>query len=432
MHRASELVCLLLISTLTLTGCSRSVHTRNADDARAREAGSDAAETDAALDGSAKPELGAPEAGSDGVVDPPDSGPADTGVDSSADNGPADTGGALCNNGKLDPGEDCEPALPLPSGANCVTAGFVGGTLACDSASCKFDSGGCTLPRFPVTATGATLSVGSPTSEPCRGGTSETQHSVTLTEDFEIDTYEVTQQHFEAVMGYNPSLYASTDPNCTWSDCSCPENGACRYCRSNDCSRNPVDSVTWHEAQAYCNTLSKTAGLTQCFDCTGSGLQLRCEVKPLYGGNDIVLCPGFRLPTEVEFERAYRAGTTTAFYNGPWVASTSCNTNDKNQDKIGWGRMNTSGNGAFTVGQKLPNALGLYDMAGNVAEWCHDWYTSSPAGGKNPAGPTSGSKRTTRGGSWANDPRYLRAAARLSRGPDDRHWSVGFRCVRSK
>lgn len=274
--------------------------------------------------------------------------------------------------------------------------------------------------RPSVVVKGGTFTQGSPANEPCRFASSEEQVTVVLTRDFVIDKYEVTQGEFLASMGYNPSAYSSTDPGC---------GGLC-YCRSSDCSHNPVDTVSWYEAVAYCNARSQKAGYTPCFSCTGSGASTVCDVDPLYSGADIYNCKGYRLPTSAEFEVAYRAGTTTAFYNGPYVAP-ACNTSDSNQSKIGWGRMNTSGNGGFAVGLKLPNAWGLYDMAGNVAEWCHDWYTTALTSTTNPAGPATGTNKTLRGGSWGNDPYWLRAAARMNKPPATRDGFAGFRCVRS-
>ena len=100
-----------------------------------------------------------------------------------------------------------------------------------------------------------------------------------------------------------------------------------------------------------------------------------------YSGKNVYVCPGYRLPTAAEWEYAYRAGTTTAYYSGTNASSkcTSCGAVDKNADKIGWYCANAN-NTTNPVQGKLVNAWGLYDMAGNVWEWCHGWYTGSGPG----------------------------------------------------
>lgn len=148
----------------------------------------------------------------------------------------------------------------------------------------------------------------------------------------------------------------------------------------------PVEYVNWNEAATYCNALSSQKGLDQCYTCTGSGPSVTCSEATAYSGIKIFDCPGYRLPTDAEWEYAYRAGSTTAFYpsDGNSGTITDCD-NDPNADKIGWYRYNSavtyagcenlssSGgdpcSGPHPVGQKAPNAWGLYDMGGNVYEY---------------------------------------------------------------
>ena len=198
---------------------------------------------------------------------------------------------------------------------------------------------------------------------------------------FEIQTYEVTQAQFEAVMGYNPAFASSCD----------------------DC---PVDSVSWHEAAAYANALAKAEGESACYDCSGSHEAVRCTALPLDS------CSGPRLPSEAQWEYAARAGTLLATYAG---RITSCMSSDEVADQIGWYKANSRGR-PREAGQKKPNPWGLHDVLGNVAEWTD----TVDAGGFG----------VLRGGSWYHNAERARAAGRL-RAPADRHLSyAGIRLVR--
>jgi formylglycine-generating enzyme required for sulfatase activity len=258
-----------------------------------------------------------------------------------------------------------------------------------------------------------TFQLGSPATEPCRnsGGNPEDQHSVTLTRDFEIQSTEVTQEQFKGLMEYNPSPWLC-GANC------------------------PMQAVKWHEAAAYCNALSGQKGLAACYSCAGGRESLTCTDAPAYSGDKIYSCPGYRLPTEAEWEYAYRAGTTTAYWDGandPAVCD-YC-TSDENADPIGWycGNAATPSEGPHPVAQKRPSPWGLYDMAGNVAEWCHDWYQSSLgySAATDPWGPPSGSFRVLRGGSSGEGAGHMRAAQRGGYDPPSRNGLVGFRCART-
>jgi len=276
------------------------------------------------------------------------------------------------------------------------------------------DGDGGAAPGTWVTIVKGTFTMGPTASEPCRSA-NEVQHQVTLTHGFEIQATEVTQAQFQSLMGYNPSYFG---PGAGGADCG------------TDC---PVEMVSWHESAAYCNALSQEAGKTPCYTCSGSGASVACQEASAYGGQKIYTCPGYRLPTEAEWEYAYRAGTQTAFYNGandPAQCNT-CSSTDANLDKIGWYCAN-SGNTTHAVGQKAANDWGLHDMAGNVWEWCHDWYQTSPTSSAvtDPVG--SGSvDRVLRGGSWESLAYDLRAASRGGDPPTFRIDGLGFRCCRS-
>jgi len=254
----------------------------------------------------------------------------------------------------------------------------------------------------------ATFQMGSPADEPCRSSQDdEDLHPVTLTGGLELQATEVTQEQFRALMGYNPSHFSP-----------------CETC--------PVEMVTWHEATAYCNALSALKGLSPCYRCVGSGPTMTCD--PVEAGPWIYSCAGYRLPTEAEWERACRGGTQTAFYSGSpdQTKCSECTALDANADSIAWYCAN-SGDATRPVGQKQANAHGLFDMAGNVWEWCHDPYQqhlgSSPV--TDPAGSPA-PKAVARGGAWLNNTRALRAAQRLVVDTVYRNNGVGFRCARSR
>ena len=247
-----------------------------------------------------------------------------------------------------------------------------------------------------------TFTMGSPTGE---GGRldNETQHEVTLTHSFWIQETEVTQSEFEAVMGFNPSNFSGCGGDC------------------------PVERVRWHEAAAYCNALSVDAGLSECFDCAGSGTSVSCEPAAAYASP--YDCPGYRLPTEAEWEYAARSGTTSGTYNGE-LDETGCSMSIV-LNPIAWYCGNSEGMSHPVVGLESNN-WGLYDMLGNVWEWCHDWYDDYPSGAvTNPFGPGMGRDRVFRGSAWAVNAGYTRAAFRGKNIPGFSHNNVGFRPVRS-
>jgi formylglycine-generating enzyme required for sulfatase activity len=209
--------------------------------------------------------------------------------------------------------------------------------------------------------------MGSPDSDPDARDNEKPQHQVKVN-SFAIGKYPVTQAQYEAVMGTNPSRFQNNP-------------------------QNPVEKVSWNDAQAFCQKLSQITGKT------------------------------YRLPTEAEWEYACRAGTTTRFYFGD---------NDNQLGDYAWYNGNSQET-THPVGQKKPNAWGLYDMIGNVWEWCEDHWHNSYAGA-----PDDGSAwldndndyRMLRGGSWYNDPNGCRSAFRFdSYRRDDRYYGIGFRVV---
>jgi formylglycine-generating enzyme required for sulfatase activity len=279
---------------------------------------------------------------------------------------------------------------------NCASLGFDLGDLTCNG-ECKFDTSDCVKHQWKRIEPGS-FSMGSPTSEADRGS-NESQHDVTLTHAFEMMTTEVTQRQFSIAGRYEPSQFH--------------EQG---ICKDGDC---PVENLRWDEAVNYCNRLSLEKGIEACYDCQSSGKTVFCTLRTKFYGSAFYGCPGYRLPTEAEFEYAYRAGT-----KGPYQ--------DKSADAIGWTQQNAAGS-PHPVGQKAPNAWGLYDLSGNVSEWCQDWYKEDlgTAAQTDPSGPNGGEHRITRGGSWSFPATRARAASRLLSKQDNRLYDVGFRCVRT-
>jgi len=201
---------------------------------------------------------------------------------------------------------------------------------------------------------------------------------------FEMSAYEITQGQYEAVIGENPA----TGCGVTYD--------------------YPVN-VNWYDAVKFCNKLSELCGLEKCYDEVSG----KCD----FGRN------GFRLPTEAEWEYACRAGTETKYYTG---------NSESDLSRAGW-YWDNSGGHTHPVGLKEPNAWGLYDMHGNVWEWCNDWYSwgyYSVSPSSDPTGPPSGFARVVRGGSWSRYARNFRSALRRGVTPSDTIYDLGFRVVR--
>ena len=217
--------------------------------------------------------------------------------------------------------------------------------------------------------------MGSPSSEKKRGS-DERQHEVTLTKGFYMQTTEVTQGQWREIMGSHPSRFGNCGDNC------------------------PVEKVSWNNVQEFIRKLNEMEGTNK-----------------------------YRLPTEAEWEYSCRAGTKTPFYTGNCISTDQVNY-DGNYPMPGCPkgeyREKTVRAGSFQ-----PNSWGLYDMHGNVWEWCQDWYGDYPISDvTNPTGPSSGKNRVFRGGDWRRYAWRCRSAFRPGGSPDLRRYSIGFRVAR--
>ena len=221
-------------------------------------------------------------------------------------------------------------------------------------------------------------------------------HRVRITRPFYLGMYEVTQQEYETVMGGNPSWFSA-------------QGGGMDRVAGQDTRRHPVESVTWNDAITFCNKLSEREGLLPYY---------RSGAEESSGG------AGYRLPTEAEWEYACRAGSTTRFSFGDDTARLG---------EFAWYK-DKSGGQTHPVGQKQPNAFGLYDMHGNVWEWVEDCWHDSYAGAPTDGSPwISGAcrKRVIRGGNWYDPWEYTRSAKRYEWiGMPIAYGVIGFRVAR--
>jgi formylglycine-generating enzyme required for sulfatase activity len=217
----------------------------------------------------------------------------------------------------------------------------------------------------------------------------ERVHEVRLPSFFISET-EVTQDLWQAVMGTNPSIFKGPD--------------------------NPVENVSWYDAVRFCNALSELCGLAPAYTIEGETVTWNRQAK------------GYRLPTEAEWEYAARGGQSGATGDPLSIAAYS---GGATAMEIAWYGGN-AGKRTQPVKGKAPNELGLYDMSGNVWEWCWDWFGDYPTDyAYNPAGPDTGFKRVYRGGSWFNAANQLRVTFRICDPPASKAKSLGFRLAQN-
>lgn len=202
------------------------------------------------------------------------------------------------------------------------------------------------------------------------------KRTITISHDFWLGKYEVTQAEYSGLMGKNPSHFK-------------------------DHPEAPVEKINYYEAMAYCSAVTQR-------ERQAGRLPASCE---------------YRLPTEAEWEYACRAGTTNLFSFGDSTAES---------DQYAWTWENSEGT-THLIGQKRPNPWGLHDMHGNVWEWCLDWFADYPAvDASDPLGPPQGKMKVFRGGGWNNEVQFARSANRFIMSPSNGIYFVGFRVALSQ
>ena len=368
-------------------------------------------------------------------------------------------------------GEPCDDGKVCTEGSRCTGGACVGGTDPCDdgdpctrdscseaegcaheraappcgdgvcSDSCGEDAAACfedcgPKPEGFVLVPHGELLMGSPDEEPGRHGDEGPQRLVKITRGFWMKATEVTQGEWKALVGAdkNPSKYPSCGEDCA------------------------LDRVNWWEALAYCNALSVREELPECYSLTGCdekapGEGMECAgVTVSAEGENPVLCEGYRLPTEAEWEHAARAGSSSVGFDGPLTVDPGSCELDAALDAVAWycgnsevsyegaGDCSSAGGtascGPHPVGEKQPNGWGLHDMLGNQSEWVWDtydagYYEGRPDPDADPTGPAPGDERVVRGGAWGSVAGSCRAASRKPASPGLRDRFRGFRPVRT-
>ena len=221
-------------------------------------------------------------------------------------------------------------------------------------------------------------------------------HSVSISYDFLMSKYEISQHIYQTIMGNNPSQFKGDSL--------------------------PVEMISWDDAIEFCNKLSDFFNLDRCYNII---IDPKSQLKSITCNWD---ANGYRLPTEAEWEYAYKAGTTSDFYNGD-INETDCIPIDTILNEIGWYCSNSKLQ-TQKIGQKLPNKFGLFDMSGNVWEWCWDYFgIYNKDSSIDPKGASTGTSRILRGGSWVSNANFCRASLRYSF-PEGRSNGFGIRVLR--